>query len=83
MAILSLIVTAIATAVIAWCAIANHKLASKIKLKDDEFRKNLSDFYTAMVISNIYSSDSGLDERITLFREEYKGNVPIPLRKKG
>jgi hypothetical protein len=90
---LSLGITAIATGVIALYAVKSHKLADKnyqlvqeikkaneLKTKsDDEFHQDLSDLYTAMVISNIYSSDSGLEERIKYFKKAYKGNVLISL----
>lgn len=55
MEIYAICVTAIATVVIAWYAIANHKLASKIQSRDDEFRQQISDLYKAMVISNVIS----------------------------
>jgi len=95
--IIAICISAIATTAISIYAGKSHTLADKnyqlaqeikkaneLRVKvDDEFRQQVSDLYTAMVISNIYSSDSGLDDRIHKFEEAYKGKVPIPLKKGG
>ena len=75
----SIVITAMATAVIAWYAVTSNKLSSKISLRDDEFRHHVSDLYHAMVISNLLSSDSGLDKRFNLFKQNYQGETPISL----
>ena len=65
----------------------NYQLAKEIKFAyelknkgDDAFRQQLSDLYEAITISNLMSSDSGLDRRISLFMRTYKGKTPISLK---
>ena len=65
----------------------NYQLAKEIKFAyelknkgDDAFRQQLSDLYEAITISNLMSSDSGLDRRISLFMRTYKGKTPISLQ---
>jgi len=65
----------------------NYQLAQEIKFAydlkdkvDDAFRQQLSDLYEAITISNLMSSDSGLDKRISLFMRTYKGKTPISIQ---
>lgn len=73
------IIITIATIAIALCAIASFVLAWIINQRDDEFRQQLSDLYYAMVLSNLLSSDSGLEKRFILFKQNYQGKTPISL----
>jgi len=86
--LIAICISALATGVIAWYAIANHKLTSKIQSRDDEFRQQISDLYKAIVISNLMGSfklddlsdgRERLREAIELFAREYQkiGKTPI------
>jgi hypothetical protein len=84
----AMIITALATGVIAWYAVASHDLSSKISMRDEEDRQKTSDLFQAIVISNFLSHpdiDEGqakTDRRIKLFKEKYKGKTPIHLIEK-
>ena len=81
--IIATCITATATAVIAWYAIANHKLTSKLQSRDEEFRQQVRDLYQAIVISTFIIPEaktmvgSTLQGRISIFREYYKGKTHI------
>ena len=80
--ILALWITALATAVIAYHAVANHLLVQKVQSKDEEFRQQVHDLYEAIVISNIFITQGTLDEnairtRIQTFKKYYKGKTLI------
>jgi integrase len=83
--IFSMLITAGATGVIAWYAIANHILSSNISLRDEEYRQQTSDLFQAIVISNILSDPEArlgnvkLDHNIEAFKKIYKGKTPIYL----
>lgn len=85
----SMLITAIATGVIAWYAIANHRLTSNINLRDEEYRRQTSDLFQAIVISNILSNPiafpgSGQEDTIIeAFEKLYKGKTPIYLMEKN
>lgn len=80
------IITAIAAAAIAFHAITNHNLAKKnyqlaleinsaneLKAKsDDEFRRHISDFYKAIVISNLAGGPHELPAALENFNTLYK-----------
>ena len=76
-------VSAVATAVIAWHAVASHKLASKIQTRDDEFREQISDLYEAIILSVFIAPEvkttrgSTLEGRIRIFNQHYKGKTEI------
>jgi hypothetical protein len=79
--VFSTLISAIATVVIGFCAIASYRLASKIQKREKEYRQQVSDLYHAMVISNLLSTDSGISRRFDLFKINYKGETPISLSK--
>jgi len=80
------IITAIATAAIAYYAITNHNLAKKnyqlaveinsaneLRAKsEDEFRQYISDLYKAIVISNLARSPNDLPTALEHFNTLYK-----------
>ena len=91
-----LIVTAVGVAAIAFYAIQIHNLAGKnyqllleinsaneLKARrDDELREQMSDVCKAIVISNLVSSEYGVDsdeweKAATLFKSLYKGKTVI------
>ena len=77
------IIITIATVVIAFCAGASYRLASKIQERDKEHRQQISDLYQSIVISNILSDPNAtegsarLDAKIKVFKLFYKGKTPI------
>ena len=76
--ILALWITALATAVIAYHAVASQLLNQKIKERDEEFRQQVSDMYQAIVVSNVVSpAQSDTSKAIDRFRELYKGKTKI------
>jgi predicted PurR-regulated permease PerM len=76
--VIAIIITAIATGVIAYYATQSHKLASKIQIRDDEFRQQIKDLYQAIVVSNVIEPSPGdTSKAIKHFKEFYKGKTPI------
>jgi len=81
--VLSALVSAIATAVIAIYAFLNYQLTSKIQKRGEEDRQQTRDLFQAIVISNILSNpeanlgSSNLENKIKAFEELYKGKTPI------
>ncbi|MFC1532658.1 hypothetical protein ACFL7M_04750 [Thermodesulfobacteriota bacterium] len=77
--VFSIIITAIATAIIAIYAFMSYRLASKIQSREDEFRQQTQDLFQAIVISNIVASgsESYTSGAIKYFKEHYKGKIPI------
>lgn len=85
----SLIITALATGVIAYYSWCSHRLAISLRnmdeartSKDQEFRQQLSDLYQALVIANLLGGQSIKEARRALveeFKKMYKGNTPIHL----
>lgn len=59
--------------------VVNYRLASKIQEREKEYRQQVSDLYHAMVVSNLLSTDSGIDTRFDLFEKNYKGKTPISI----
>lgn len=91
MNIISQIISAIATVVIAIVTWQNFLLIKKINKrdadyrkhlanKDDEYKSNIKDLYQAIVISNLLSGPSSygaLNQAIDAFKSQYKGKVQI------
>ena len=77
------LVSAMATVVIAFCAIVSFSIAFSLWKRDKEFRQQTSDLFQAIVISNILSDPEArlgnfkLDDNIEAFKELYKGKTPI------
>ena len=76
---ISFIVTAIATAMIAYYAIKSHGLSEEIKSanelrakRDDEFREQISDLYKAIVFSNIVGGQSEFLSAVRHFNALYR-----------
>lgn len=88
--IISSIITAIATGVIAWFAWRSHQISREIiKLtrgrneEDATFKQEIKDFYQAIVVSNILSAPGiakDLDKQnaqINTFKKLYNGKTNI------
>ena len=77
------IIIAIATVVIAGCAIVSYRLAKSMEKRDKEYRQQTSDLYQAMVITYMMhglegaSAFSTLENKIREFQMKYKGKTPI------
>jgi hypothetical protein len=73
-------ITALATAVIAYHAVASHVLSQKIRARDEEFRQQVTDLYQALIIITAgVSGPTTESHAIKRFKELYKGNTPISL----
>ena len=87
MIMLSSIITAIATTVVAifswrsYCLSRDLKKSSEDQNKrEDEFKGHIKDLYQAIVISNILSGPSSfgaLTQAIDAFKSQYKGKFKI------
>ena len=76
--ILAMGITTLATAVIAYHAVASHVLSQKISARDEEFRQQVTDLYQAIVIiTAVVSGPSSESHAIKRFKELYKGRTPI------
>ena len=76
--ILALWITALATAVIAYHAVATHVLNQKAQSRDKEFHQQISDLYQAIVISNVIHPEQGYtSDALKRFKGFYKGKTPI------
>ena len=74
------VVIAIATVVIAIFAIMSYRLASTIQYREDEFQKQVSDLYQAIVISRVITGpQADLKRAIRRFKALYQGTTPIHL----
>lgn len=77
------LVSAMATVVIAFCAIVSFFIAFSIWKRDKEFRQQTSDLFQAIAISNILSDPNAnlgsthLENKIKAFKDSYKGETPI------
>jgi len=82
---LALWITGIATAVIAWFAYSNYRLAKEIKETRDKHDEETKDLFQAMVIANIASGPHNYSESLRFFKENYKGKteISLPWPKKG
>lgn len=69
--------SAIATCVIALYAYKSHQLASKIIVKNKQYQQEVSDLYTAIVISNLFCAGESTESKIQSFRKLYKGKTKI------
>ena len=88
-AFISILVTAVATGVIAWYANRSHNLASKIQsrdneyrqqvtARDNEYRQQVTDLYQAIVISYLLQEMGWTTkEKIKVFNEHYTGKTRI------
>ncbi len=74
---LSIIVSAIGTAVIAGFAVTNYLLAKAIKSKDEQHQQELSDLYQAMVLSNLTCTEEGMTHSIADVGRHYTGKTII------
>jgi len=78
--IISVVVAAIATIVIAVVACQNLCLIKKNNQKEEEHKAQIKDLYQAIVISNLLSGPSSfgfLKQSIDAFNAHYKGKVKI------
>ena len=81
--LLAMIVSAIASAVIAFYAIKAHALTKVLRQKDTEHQQEIKDIFQAIVISNLLLSDTqGPDSkwvqiRIDKFKKMYSGTTRI------
>jgi hypothetical protein len=76
----AIIVSVIAMVVIALSAFMTYRLMSRLQIKENDFQQQLNDLCAAIVISNLMSSESGLDRRLALFERAYQGKIPISVR---
>ena len=84
---ISLIVTAIATAVIAFYSWRSYKISHELKLlnsemsrRDNEFKEQIKDLYQGIIISTIISGPTSVGstgEAINKFESLYKGSTKI------
>jgi len=72
-----IIVSSIATVVIAFWGGCSLFLALKIKTKDDEYRQQISDLFQAIVISNLIVSEKEEIAKIRKFHALYIGKTKI------
>lgn len=91
--VISTIIVAVATGVIAYYAFISHKLfqeekskSHKIlqeeKAKENQYRQTTTDLFKAIVVSNIVSAPWGTQEdkggkRLEKFKQFYDGETPI------
>lgn len=77
----AMMVTALATILIAIFAGVSHRLASKIQSRDEEFRQQVSDLYQAIALSNLMIGKKAFDtiteENIETFKKFYTGKTII------
>lgn len=76
---LSILVTALATFVIALYAVKAHSLSCQIKklnekndLREQEFKKQLKELYKAIVISNIPCAGASTEDKLNQFVKYFK-----------
>ena len=87
MIMISSIVTAVATTMIAiftWCSYCLSQQIKKVTedqiKRDEEFKSQIKDLYQAIVISNLLSGPSSfgdLPKAINAFKSQYKGKFRI------
>lgn len=77
MTIISTFMTMMATCVIAYYALENHRLTKSLISKDDEFKQELRDLYKAIVVSNLCKATSDADIKKREFESMYDGKTPI------
>lgn len=78
--VLAIIVSAVATGVIAVYTRKSYSLDSSLKERDDEFRQTLQDLYQAIVVATILSGPSSygaFDDAKRTFQNHYAGTTPI------
>ena len=78
--LLSAIVSAIATSVIAVYAYKSHAMATAIKKSADKHQDEVEDLYQAIVISTLLTgpgSTGRMDDAIQAFKKHYKGETKI------
>lgn len=75
---LALWITGIATAVIAWLAYSNYKLAKEIKETREKRDEETKDLFQAMVIAEVIGGSGGYDQNfIDMFKMHYKKRADI------
>jgi hypothetical protein len=72
-------ITAIATAVIAYSAYTNNKLAKEIKETREKHDEEIKDLFQAMVIASISSGPHTYDEAVYFFKKNYQGKTEVSL----
>lgn len=80
MVIVSTLISAIATVVIAYFTYQNYKMYKILQNKDKQYKKQTRDLYQAIVISTLLSGPSshgGYRECKEVFKKEYAGETKI------
>jgi len=80
--IISSIVSAIATVVIAVYAIMSHSLANAIKESSNDHQSKIEDLYQAIIISNIVAAgrspnETEVERAKEMFNQNYNGSTKI------
>ena len=75
--LLSIWLTAIATTAIAILTFMNYQLIAKIQRKDEEYKRQIRDYFEATVISNIVGGPHEPSKAIKTFGDHYKGETKI------
>ena len=73
----SIVVSTIATLIIAIFTGLNYQIYKKLQEKDEEYKNQISDLYKAIVVSNLLSGNSDLDMTYKKFNREYTGKTKI------
>lgn len=72
-----LIISTIATCVIAYYAFESHNLTRALMLKDKHHKQEINDLYRAIVISNLFCAGESTDTKMKSFKDLYTGKTKI------
>lgn len=78
--IIAIGISAIATVVIAACAVINYKMYLNIQEKNEEYRERTQDLYQAIVVATLLSGPSSygsFEDCKEFFKKHYSGKTKI------
>ena len=69
--VLSMLLTALATIIIAIYAVVNYRLSSKFQSMNEAYRQQIRDHFEATVIANIVGGPHETNKAVRAFKEHY------------